>query len=122
MQLLRTRPRHSSLASSECAPKVQMEKWEAAFVRGEHAMQNFNKPRYRACPHCRGRHFHRTQWKGLVERCVLYLWGLQPYQCRECYKRFYMRPAPQADSAPKEVEQALTERIPKGTASIATHI
>ena len=85
-------------------------------------MQNFNKSRYRVCPHCRGRHFHRTRWKGLVERCVLYLWGLQPYQCRECYKRFYMRPAPQTDSATKEVERAIMERIPKGTASIATHL
>lgn len=85
-------------------------------------MQNYNKPKRPVCPHCRGSHFHTTQWKGLVERCVLYLWGLKPYQCRECYKRFYMRPVPQADSAAKAVQRTLTERIPKGNASIATHL
>ena len=57
-------------------------------------MQNQIQPRRRVCPHCGSWEIHSTQWKGLVERCVLYLWGLAPYQCKGCYKRFYARPAP----------------------------
>lgn len=27
------------------------------------------------CPHCGSGEIHATRWTGLVERCVLYLWG-----------------------------------------------
>jgi hypothetical protein len=55
-------------------------------------MQSHSKPRNQICPCCRGTHFHETQWKGFVERCVMYMWELRPYQCRDCYERFYLRP------------------------------
>src|SRR5215467_7544748 len=70
-------------------------------VRGEWAMQSHSKPRYGICPHCGCTHFHETQWKGFVERCVLYMWELRPYQCRECYKRFYLRPLENPETAVK---------------------
>ena len=76
---------------------------------------NYNAPRYRACPNCGGTYFHTTQWRGLVERCVLYLWGLRPYQCRECYKRFYLRPVPGDESAAKAMRRSAIEAIPKRT-------
>jgi hypothetical protein len=74
-------------------------------------MQSHSQPRYRICPHCGCTHFHETQWKGFVERCVLYMWGLQPYQCRECYKRFYLRPLENAGKGDKLVKRDLTEGI-----------
>jgi len=43
------------------------------------------------CPYCGSGEVHRTVWNGLVERCVLYLWGMGPFRCRRCYKRFYQR-------------------------------
>lgn len=30
------------------------------------------------CPHCGSPEVHVTRWTGLVERCVLYLWGCVP--------------------------------------------
>jgi DNA-directed RNA polymerase subunit RPC12/RpoP len=54
-------------------------------------MHDYTKPRYQACPHCGSGEIHVTRWGGLLERCVLYLWGARPYRCRTCYKRFYMR-------------------------------
>ena len=61
-------------------------------------MQNQIKPRRRVCPHCGSWEIHGTRWKGLVERCVLWLWGLCPYQCKGCYKRFYARPMPKLET------------------------
>jgi hypothetical protein len=61
-------------------------------------MQSHSKPGYQICPRCRGTHFHETQWKGFVERCVMYMWGLQPYQCRDCYERFYLSPLANAEA------------------------
>src|SRR5262249_60712622 len=98
---------------------MPVDKTRAAFVRGERAMQNYKKPKYRMCPRCRGWHFHTTQWKSAVERCVLNLWGLRPYQCRECYKRFYLRPVPQDESRAEAVKRTLADGIPKETARIA---
>jgi len=43
------------------------------------------------CPYCGSSEVHVSRWTGLVERCVSYLWGLRPYRCRCCYKRFYRR-------------------------------
>src|SRR5262245_51680063 len=76
---------------------------------GERAMQSDNKSGYRMCPHCGCTHFHKTQWKGIVERCVLHMWGLRPYQCRECYKRFYLRPTENAGTGDKSTKRDLTE-------------
>jgi len=58
-------------------------------------MQKQAKPRRQVCPYCGSWEIHGTQWRGVVERCVLYLWRLCPYQCRSCYTRFYLRPLPQ---------------------------
>ena len=74
-------------------------------------MQSHSKPRHQICPHCRGTHFHKTQWKGFVERCVMYMWGLWPYQCRDCYKRFYL-PLPNAEGD-KLAKRDLAEGIGK---------
>ena len=84
-------------------------------------MQNYDQPKYVMCPHCRGKYFHATQWKGLVERCVLYLWGLRPYQCRECYNRFYLRAVAQDESDAKVIKRTIADKSPKGTASMAAH-
>jgi hypothetical protein len=48
---------------------------------------------YQTCPHCGSGEVHATVWNGLIERWVLYLWGLTPYQCRCCCERFYRRRA-----------------------------
>lgn len=54
-------------------------------------MQGGSNGTHSMCPHCGSGEIHATRWTGLVERCVLYLWGMGPYRCRSCYKRFYMR-------------------------------
>lgn len=46
---------------------------------------------YCACPHCGSTEVHVTRWTGFVERCVLHLWGMCPYRCITCYRRFYWR-------------------------------
>ena len=52
-------------------------------------MQGRSKRIHSLCPHCGSGEVNVTRWTGLVERCVLYLWGLCPYRCRGCYRRFY---------------------------------
>src|SRR5215475_11565688 len=79
---------------------------------GVKAMQNQIKPRRRLCPHCGSWEVHGTRWKGLVERCVLYLWGLRPFQCKACYKRFYGRPAPQPGTATETGHVYSSENAP----------
>lgn len=76
-------------------------------------MESHSRPKYRICPHCGTTRFHKTQWKGFVERCVLYMWGLLPYQCTECYKRFYLRPLENAGTADQLANRDLTEGIGK---------
>ena len=44
---------------------------------------------HQMCPYCGSGEVHRTVYHGLVERCILGLWGISPLQCRCCCKRFY---------------------------------
>lgn len=62
-------------------------------------MQGGNNGTHSICPHCGSGEIHATRWTGLVERCVLYLWGRCPYRCRGCYKRFYMRTVAHQETA-----------------------
>lgn len=57
-------------------------------------MPNCNNTSCPICPHCGSRETHVTRCSGFLERGTLYLWDLQPYRCRCCYKRFYLRPVP----------------------------
>jgi len=82
-------------------------------------MESHSEPKYRICPHCGTTHFHRTQWKGLVERWVLYVWGLRPYQCRECYKRFYLRPLESAGTADQLAKRDLIGKSENKTEAAA---
>ena len=77
------------------------------------AMRNQVKPRRRVCPHCGSWEIHSTRWKGLVERCVLYLWGLAPYQCKGCYRRFYARPTPPLGTVTGTVSVYPSRNMPK---------
>jgi hypothetical protein len=52
------------------------------------------------CPHCGSGEVHKTVWNGLVERIVLNLWGISPFQCRCCCKRFYRRVVVQNGATP----------------------
>lgn len=54
-------------------------------------MQSHVIPDRQFCPQCGSGEVHKTVFYGLVERCILYLWGLTPFQCRCCCKRFYRR-------------------------------
>jgi len=61
-------------------------------VEKEIDMRPYVNPDYQICPQCGSSEVHMTDRSGLVERCVLYLWGITPYLCRSCCKRFYRRP------------------------------
>jgi len=64
-------------------------------------MQTRYSPGLQTCPHCGSGEVHMTVCDGLLERCVIYLWGISPFQCRCCCKRFYRRIVAQEEANPK---------------------
>ena len=66
-------------------------------------MQSRSNCYEQTCPHCGSGEVHRTVWNGLVERCVLYFWGMFPFRCRSCSERFYRRIISRARANPRSM-------------------
>lgn len=63
----------------------------------------------RQCPNCDSQYTRRSHRRGLFERYVLQAFGMVPYRCDDCYKRFYSRRS-RLESYGDENSPAIAER------------